>query len=73
MENEKNEQGINISAITFDEYGEMVVLDDELLELVSGGANFNMESCINVVCPQPRVNVSCPQKKAYEEENNVEF
>ncbi|MDC8757481.1 hypothetical protein [Janthinobacterium fluminis] len=31
-------QGIEISSITFNEHGEMVVLDAELLHLISGGA-----------------------------------
>ena len=33
----KSSQGININAITFDEHGEMIVLDNHLLELISGG------------------------------------
>lgn len=37
MINEKSATGLNIEAITFDEHGEMMVLDNQFLELISGG------------------------------------
>lgn len=38
MKQVESNQGIDVNTITFDEHGEMIVLDNELLELISGGA-----------------------------------
>lgn len=50
------DQGILVSAITVDEHGEMVVLDDDLWELVSGGAS---KPKAPAPAPPPSINVVC--------------
>jgi len=40
MTRKKLEQGLDVSSITFNEIGEMIVLDDELLTLISGGTDY---------------------------------
>lgn len=72
MNQTKSNQGINVNAITFDEHGEMVILDNETLELISGGAGKPKPTPtptpvppggdLNLICP--KINISCaPEKK----------
>lgn len=55
----KSKLGVNVSAITFNEYGEMIVLDDEVLDFVSGGAKPSPTKS-PVPTKEPKMNWICP-------------
>lgn len=58
MQNSSLTKGISVSAITFDEHGEIVVIDDELWELVSGGAS-KPKTPAPAPAPVPSINLVC--------------
>jgi hypothetical protein len=51
-DNEDKKNGINVGSISFDEKGQMIVLDDETQELISGGsAPATNGNTNNLICP----------------------